>query len=64
VGSFTRDFERWFKEGSGNGVSLSLWERHEGNLEGGRGKGEISLFIRRTFIEEFETHVEEGCGIR
>jgi hypothetical protein len=23
-GSFTRDFERWMKEGSGNGVSLSV----------------------------------------
>jgi len=27
-GSFTRDFESWMKEGSGNGASLS-----EGNLE-------------------------------
>ena len=24
VGSFTKDFEKWMKEGSGNGVSLSV----------------------------------------
>jgi hypothetical protein len=34
-GSFTRDFKRYMKEGSGNGVSLSLWELYEGKVEGG-----------------------------
>jgi hypothetical protein len=34
-GSCTGDAERWIKEGSGNGVSLSLWELYEGNLEEG-----------------------------
>jgi hypothetical protein len=33
VGSFTTDFERLIKEGSGNGASLSV--RAQGNQEGG-----------------------------
>jgi hypothetical protein len=28
-------FERQFKDGYGNGASLSLWELCKGNLEGG-----------------------------
>jgi len=32
-GSFTQDFERQVKEGSGNG--MSLWEFCEGNTERG-----------------------------
>jgi len=34
VGSSTRDFERWLK-GALEVEHLSLWERREGNLEGG-----------------------------
>ena len=34
-GSFTRVSERQMKVGSGNGVSLSLWELCEGYLVGG-----------------------------
>jgi hypothetical protein len=34
-GTSTGNFERLWKEGSGNGASLSLWELCYGNLEEG-----------------------------
>jgi hypothetical protein len=33
-GSFDGDSERYVKEGSGNGTSLSIYRLHKGNLEG------------------------------
>jgi hypothetical protein len=48
--SFTRDFERQMKEGSGNGVSL--WELCEGNLK------------RGCFTGDHEGYVKEGSGDR
>jgi len=53
VGSFTRDFERLIKEGSGNGASLSVGA--QGNQEGG---------APPSFTGDLEGYVKEGSGDR